>query len=139
MVEVDGDTGEVELQKYVAVDDVGNVINPMIVEGMVHAEWCRAWVRHSPKKRCTTSPPAHYRQYDGLRHTHCRERTVYHHRSHDHPVADQPSGVKGAGETGTIAASPAVMNAVIDALSPFSITHMNMPAKPEKVWRAMQG
>ena len=55
------------------------------------------------------------------------------------PSPTNPLGVKGAGETGTIAASPAVMNAVIDALSPFGVKHMNMPAKPEKVWRAMRG
>ena len=55
------------------------------------------------------------------------------------PSPTNPLGVKGAGETGTIAAAPAVMNAVIDALSPFGVKHMNMPAKSEKVWRAMQG
>ena len=54
------------------------------------------------------------------------------------PSPTNPLGVKGAGETGTIAAAPAVMNAVIDALSPFGVKHMNMPAKSEKVWRAMQ-
>ena len=140
VVEVDGDTGEVELQKYVALDDVGNVINPMIVEGMVHGgvaqgvgQALQEEAIYDESGQLLTGSMMDYalptsEDIPSI----ITDRTVT-------PSPTNPLGVKGAGETGTIAASPAVMNAVIDALSPFGIKHMNMPAKPEKVWRAMQG
>ena len=140
VVEVDGDTGEVELQKYVAVDDVGNVINPMIVEGMVHGGVVQGVGQalqeegvYDESGQLITGSMMDYavptaEDVPSI----ITDRTVT-------PSPTNPLGVKGAGETGTIAASPAVMNAVIDALSPFGIKHMNMPAKSEKVWRAMQG
>lgn len=140
VVEVDGDTGEVELQKYVALDDVGNVINPMIVEGMVHGgvaqgvgQALQEEAIYDDSGQLLTGSMMDYalptaEDIPSI----ITDRTVT-------PSPTNPLGVKGAGETGTIAASPAVMNAVIDALSPFGIKHMNMPAKPEKVWRAMQG
>ncbi|MCY4652319.1 MAG: xanthine dehydrogenase family protein molybdopterin-binding subunit [Dehalococcoidia bacterium] len=140
VVEVDGDTGEVELQKYVALDDVGNVINPMIVEGMVHGgvaqgvgQALQEEAIYDESGQLLTGSMMDYalptsEDIPSI----ITDRTVT-------PSPTNPLGVKGAGETGTIAATPAVMNAVIDALSPFGIKHMNMPAKPEKVWRAMQG
>ena len=140
VVEVDGDTGEVELQKYVALDDVGNVINPMIVEGMVHGgvaqgvgQALQEEAIYDDSGQLLTGSMMDYalptaEDIPSI----ITDRTVT-------PSLTNPLGVKGAGETGTIAASPAVMNAVIDALSPFGVKHMNMPAKPEKVWRAMNG
>ena len=140
VVEVDGDTGEVELQRYVAVDDVGNVINPMIVEGMVHGGVVQGVGQalqeegvYDESGQLITGSMMDYavptaEDVPSI----ITDRTVT-------PSPTNPLGVKGAGETGTIAASPAVMNAVIDALSPFGVKHMNMPAKSEKVWRAMQG
>ncbi len=140
VVEVDGDTGEVDLQKYVAVDDVGNVINPMIVEGMVHGGVVQGVGQalqeegvYDESGQLITGSMMDYavptaEDVPSI----ITDRTVT-------PSPTNPLGVKGAGETGTIAASPAVMNAVIDALSPFGVKHMNMPAKSEKVWRAMQG
>ncbi|MXY20590.1 MAG: xanthine dehydrogenase family protein [Dehalococcoidia bacterium] len=140
VVEVDGDTGEVELQKYVALDDVGNVINPMIVEGMVHGgvaqgvgQALQEEAIYDDSGQLLTGSMMDYalptaEDIPSI----ITDRTVT-------PSPTNPLGVKGAGETGTIAASPAVMNAVIDALSPFGVKHMNMPAKPEKVWRAMNG
>ena len=140
VVEVDGDTGEVELQKYVAIDDVGNVINPMIVEGMVHGGVVQGVGQ-------ALSEEAVYDESGQLITGSMMDYAIPTAESVPSIITDRtttpsptnPLGVKGAGETGTIAASPAVMNAVIDALSPFGVTHMNMPAKPEKVWRAMQG
>ncbi len=140
VVEVDGDTGEVELQKYVALDDVGNVINPMIVEGMVHGGVAQGVgqalqeeaIYDSSGQLLTGSMMDYALPTAEDIPSIITDRTVT-------PSPTNPLGVKGAGETGTIAASPAVMNAVIDALSPFGVKHMNMPAKPEKVWRAMQG
>ncbi len=139
IVEVDRDTGEVELQKYVALDDVGKVINPMIVEGMVHGgvaqgvgQALQEEAIYDESGQLLTGSMMDYalptaEDIPSI----ITDRTVT-------PSPANPLGVKGAGETGTIAASPAVMNAVIDALSPFGVKHMNMPAKPEKVWRAMQ-
>ena len=139
VVEVDGDTGEVELQKYVAIDDVGNVINPMIVEGMVHGGVVQGVGQ-------ALSEEAVYDESGQLITGSMMDYAIPTAESVPSIITDRtttpsptnPLGVKGAGETGTIAASPAVMNAVIDALSPFGIKHMNMPAKSEKVWRAMQ-
>ena len=140
VVEVDGDTGEVELQKYVAIDDVGNVINPMIVEGMVHGGVVQGIGQ-------ALTEEAVYDESGQLITGSMMDYAIPTAESVPFIITDRtttpsptnPLGVKGAGETGTIAASPAVMNAVIDALTPFGIKHMNMPAKSEKVWRAMQG
>ena len=140
VVEVDSDTGEVELVRYIAVDDVGNVINPMIVDGMVHGGIAQGVgqalqeeaIYDGTGQLLTGSmmdyavPTAEgFPMYE-------TDRTVT-------PTNVNPMGVKGAGETATIAASPAVINAVVDALSPFGVRHIDMPAKPEKVWRLMQG
>ena len=140
VVEIDGQTGEVELKKYVAIDDVGNVINPMIVEGMVHGGVVQGVGQ-------ALSEEAVYDESGQLITGSMMDYAIPTAESVPSIITDRtttpsptnPLGVKGAGETGTIAASPAVMNAVIDALSPFGIKHMNMPAKSEKVWRAMQG
>ena len=138
VVEVDTETGAVELRKYVAVDDVGNVINPMIVEGQVHgglaqgigqALWEGA-VYDETAQLITGSmmdyalPRAHRLPSFDL------DRTVT-------PCPHNPLGVKGVGEAGTIASTPAVVNAVMDALTPYGIEHIDMPLQAEKVWRAI--
>ena len=136
MVEVDPDTGDTKVLRYVAVDDVGNVINPMIVEGMVHGGVAQGigqalleeGIYDADAQLITGSmldyaiPKAENVPFFET------ARTVT-------PSPANPLGVKGAGETGTIAASPAVINAVVDALSPFGVRHLDMPAKSEKVWR----
>ncbi|MBI4279494.1 MAG: molybdopterin-dependent oxidoreductase [Armatimonadetes bacterium] len=139
VVEVDPETGRVELKRYVAVDDVGKVINPLIVDGQVHggivqgvgqALWEGA-VYDANGQLVTGSmmdyavPRAAW--FPTLEVA--RTETLS-------PV--NPLGVKGAGETGTIAATPAVVNAVVDALRPLGIHHLDMPLTPERVWRAMQ-
>lgn len=139
IVEADADTGEVKLKRYVCVDDVGNVINPMIVEGMVHGgiaqgvgQALQEEAVYDEGGQLLTGSMMDYAvpkaeelpQYE-------TDRTVT-------PTPVNPMGIKGAGETATIAASPAVINAVVDALSPFGVRHLDMPAKPEKVWRLMQ-
>ena len=138
-VEVDPDTGDVTVLRYVAVDDVGNVINPMIVDGMVHGGVAQGigqalWeegVYDDDGQLITGSMLDYAVPQAASLPSFETARTVT-------PSPTNPLGVKGAGETGTIAASPAVINAVVDALSPFGVTHMDMPAKAEKVWRAMQ-
>ena len=139
VVEIDPETGEVKLERYVAVDDVGKVINPMIVDGQVHggiaqgiaqALW-EAGVYDEDGQLQTSSlmdyavPKADFFPPFELDRT-------------ETPTDVNPLGVKGAGETGTIASTPAVVNAVVDALAPLGITHLDMPLTPERVWRAMR-
>jgi aerobic carbon-monoxide dehydrogenase large subunit len=139
VVEVKRDTGEVRLDRYVAVDDVGNVINPMIVDGMVHggvahgigqALWEHA--RYDDNGQLLTGSLLEYGvpKADQLVNFET-DRTVT-------PTPVNPLGVKGVGEAGTIAAPPAIANAVLDALSPFGVTHIDIPLTPAKLWAAMQ-
>jgi carbon-monoxide dehydrogenase large subunit len=139
VVEVDAETGEVTLRRYVAVDDVGKVINPLIVDGQVHggiaqgiAQALREGAVYDEDGQLLT---ASMLEYDvpkaDVFPSFEVERT-------ETPTDVNPLGVKGAGETGTIASTPAVVNAVMDALAPLGITHLDMPLTPERVWRAMQ-
>jgi len=139
VVEVDTETGDTRLDRYVAVDDVGNVINPMIVDGQVHggiaqgvaqALWEEA-VYDENGTLITGSllnylvpSAAELPSFD-------LDRTVT-------PSPTNPLGVKGVGETGTIASTPAVVNAVLDALAPLGVTDIDMPTTPERVWRAIE-
>jgi carbon-monoxide dehydrogenase large subunit len=139
VVEIDRETGEVELVRYVAVDDVGNVINPMIVDGQLHggiaqgvgqALWEEGVYDEGGQLLTATLldyavPRAHRLPSYEL------DRTVT-------PCPHNPLGVKGVGEAGAIASPAAVTNAVLDALAPFGVEHLDMPLTPEKVWRAMR-
>jgi len=139
IVEVDAETGEVDLRRYVAVDDMGRVINPMIVDGQVHggiaqgvaqALW-EAGIYDEEGQLQTASLMEYAIPKAEFLPTLEVERT-------ETPTDVNPLGVKGAGETGTIASTPAVVNAVMDALAPLGIAHLDMPLTPERVWRAMQ-
>lgn len=139
VVEVDGETGEVELKRYVAVDDPGPVINPMVAEGQVHggivqgigqALWEGAVYDEQGQLVSGTfmdyaMPKARFFPDFETAFT-------------ETPSPVNPLGVKGIGETGTIASTPAVVNAVVDALKPFGVKDLEMPLTPEKVWKAMQ-
>jgi carbon-monoxide dehydrogenase large subunit len=139
VVEVDSETGQVKLLRYVAVDDVGNVINPMIVDGQLHgglaqgigqALWENAVYDEtgqlvSASRMDYALPRAHNLVAFEL------DRTVT-------PCPHNPLGVKGVGEAGAIASPAAVVNAVMDALAPWSIRHVDMPLTAEKVWRAIR-
>jgi carbon-monoxide dehydrogenase large subunit len=138
VVEVDPETGRVELLRYVAVDDVGRVINPMIVDGMVHggiaqgvgqALWEHGVYGDDGQLLTATMMDYAMPKADQLP-SYQTDRTVT-------PSPVNPLGIKGAGETGTIAATPTVANAVIDALQPFGVTHIDLPLTAERVWRAV--
>jgi carbon-monoxide dehydrogenase large subunit len=140
VVEVERDTGQVKLKRYVAVDDVGNVINPMIVDGMVHggiaqgvaqALWENA-VYDENGQLLTGSMMNYTIPHAGDLISFETARTVT-------PTPVNPLGVKGAGETGTIASAPAIANAVMDAISPFGIQHIDMPLTPGRIWEAIRG
>jgi carbon-monoxide dehydrogenase large subunit len=138
VVEVDPDSGHVKLLRYVAVDDVGRVINPMIVDGMVHggiaqgvgqALWEHGVYSDDGQLLSGTMMDYAMPKADQLP-SYETDRTVT-------PSPVNPLGVKGAGETGTIAATPTVANAVIDALAPFGVTHIDLPLTPERIWKAI--
>jgi carbon-monoxide dehydrogenase large subunit len=139
VVEVDTETGDVRLDRYVAVDDVGNVINPLIVDGQVHggivqgiaqALWEEAV--YDEDGNLVTGSLLNYLVPSAAELPSFElDRTVS-------PSPTNPLGVKGVGETGAIASTPAVVNAVIDALEPYGVTDIDMPTSPERVWRAIQ-
>ena len=139
VVEVDPATGQIDLQKYYAVDDCGVQINPMIVEGQVHGGVAQGvgpvlWegVVYDEDGQPLTGTMLDYAlpRADGLPDIEVLSNTT--------PSPHHPLGVKGVGEAGTIASTPTVYNAVMDALRPLGITRIDMPLTPEKVWRAIQ-
>jgi carbon-monoxide dehydrogenase large subunit len=139
VVEVDRDTGHVKILRYLAVDDVGNVMNPMIVDGMVHGGIAQGvgqalWegAVYDDGQLVTGSMMDYAMPKADMLPMYETDRTVT-------PTPVNPLGVKGAGETGTIAATPAVVNAVIDALAPLGIDHIDtMPLNAERVWTAIK-
>ncbi len=140
VVEVDTETGATEIVRYVAVDDCGTIINPMIVEGQVHggvaqgvAEALYEEAMYDESGNLTTSTMTQYLIPSA---TEIPAMTTDH--SQETPSTTNPLGVKGIGEAGTIAAPPAVVNAVIDAVSHLGVTAIEKPASPERVWRAIQ-
>jgi aerobic carbon-monoxide dehydrogenase large subunit len=140
VVEVDTETGEVDLRRYVAVDDVGNVINPMVVDGQVHGGVAQGIGQalfeeavYDDEGNLVTGSMVNYIVPSAAELIDLDVDRV------EAPSPTNPMGVKGVGETGTIASTAAVMNAVVDALSPYGVGDVEMPAKPERVWRAVQG
>jgi carbon-monoxide dehydrogenase large subunit len=137
-VEIDPQTGSVTVVKFTAVDDVGRVINPMIVEGQVHGGVVQG-IGQALYEGCVYD--AGGQLVTGSFMDYCMPRAdnlpafaVGHHTT---LCTHNALGVKGCGEVGAIGSPPAVMNAVIDALKPYGITHLDMPATPEVVWRAI--
>ena len=140
-IAVDMDTGVVEIGRYAVVDDVGRVINPMICHGQIEGALAQgigqalmenvAFDRESGQMLSASfndyampraaDLPAHY-ELDFI----------------DVPAKTNPLGVKGVGEAGCVGAPPAVMNAILDALRPLGVQHLDMPATPRRVWEALQ-
>ena len=140
MIEMDRDTGETKLLRMIAVDDCGNVINPLIVEGQVHGGLAQGIgqamfeeVVYDEDGQPVTASFMDYvmpRAADLPAFT--LDKTVT-------PTPVNPLGAKGVGEAGTIGSTPCVVNAAVDALAPFGVTHIDMPLRPERVWRLIQG
>jgi carbon-monoxide dehydrogenase large subunit len=139
VVELDEETGEPKLTKYVAVDDCGNIINPLLVEGQVHGglvqgigQALHEEVVYDENGQLLTGSLMDYavpRAHDFPEFE--LDRTVT-------PSPVNPLGIKGVGEAGTIGSTPAVVNAVVDALAPLGITHIDMPIRSEKVWKILR-
>jgi aerobic carbon-monoxide dehydrogenase large subunit len=138
-VDVDTETGKVHIRSYVAVDDVGVVVNPLIVDGQVHggiaqgvAQALYEEAAYDSSGNLETSTLADYLIPSAADlPTFTTARTTS-------PSTTNPLGVKGVGEAGTIASTPAVVNAIVDALRPFGVADVPMPCTPERVWRAIQ-
>jgi len=136
--EVDTETGMVKIRSYVAVDDVGKVVNPLIVEGQVHGGIAQGIGQALYEE-------AVYDEAGNLLTTTLADYLVpsaadvpSYVTSRTESPSDNRLGVKGVGEAGTIASTPAVVNAIIDALRPLGVTDVTMPCTPERVWRAIQ-
>jgi carbon-monoxide dehydrogenase large subunit len=138
-VEVDTQTGKVNIRKYVAVDDVGKVINPMIVEGQVHGGVAQgiaqALYEEAIFDESGTLLTGSLVEYTVPSSADLPE--IVSDRT-ETPATTHPLGVKGVGEAGTIAATPAVINAIVDALRPYGVDDVPMPATSERVWRAIR-
>ncbi len=140
VVEIDKETGETKIVRYVAVDDCGKVINPLLVDGQVHGGIVQSIgqalyeeVVYDEQGQLVTGelmdyalPKASQVPWFELDRT-------------ETPSPVNPLGVKGVGEAGTIGATPAIVNAIVDALSPYGVKHLDMPARPETVWKIIRG
>lgn len=139
VVEIDPDTGEISFRKYVAVDDCGRAINPLTVDGQIHGGIAQALGQALLEE-------AVYDENGQLVTGELMDYAVP--KAHDVPWFDtertetpspvNPLGAKGVGEAGTIAATPAIVNAVVDALSHLGVRHIDMPVKAEKIWRLLR-
>lgn len=127
------------IKRHIGVDDVGNPINPLIIDGQLHGGIAQGIAQalyeqgvYDENGQLLSGTLMDYAVPNAaMLRTYELDRTVT-------PSPVNPMGVKGAGEAGTIGSAQAIMNAVIDALAPFGVKHLQMPATPERVWRAMQ-
>jgi len=138
-VEVDPDTGHIQIVRYIVCDDVGKAVNPLIVRGQVHGGVAQGFGQ-AVLERTAYDPNSgqllsgSFMDYALPRAADLPDIEV---EFIEVPCATNPLGVKGAGEAGAVGSPPAVMNAVVDALSSAGVTHVDMPATPETVWRAI--
>jgi carbon-monoxide dehydrogenase large subunit len=138
-LEIDRETGKVEITRYSVVDDFGTVLNPLLLHGQVHGGIAQgagqALMEDIHFDSAGQLVTASFMDY-AMPHAHdlCDMEV----ESNPVPTKTNPLGVKGAGEAGCVGALPAVTNALVDALSEFGIKHIEMPATPERIWRAMQ-
>ena len=138
VVDIDSGTGEVKVRRFVAVDDCGNIINPMIVEGQIHGGLTQGLapalfeeISYDDEGNITGGSFMEYLVPTAVETPHWEtDKTVT-------PSPHHPLGAKGVGESPTVGAPPAIANAVVDALSHLGVRHLDIPITPEKVWRAI--
>jgi CO/xanthine dehydrogenase Mo-binding subunit len=138
VVEVDPETGEVKIMRYVAVDDCGRQISPLLVDGQVHggltqgiAQALYEEIVYDDQGQLLTGSLMDYALPKSI------NLPMYENDRTETPSPLNPLGAKGIGELATIGSTPAIVNAVVDALSPFGITHLDMPLKPQRLWQAI--
>jgi carbon-monoxide dehydrogenase large subunit len=138
-VDVDRETGQVNILKYIAVDDCGKQVNPLLVEGQVQGGIAQslgaALMENTVYDENGQLLTGEFMDYAIPR---AKDIPDFILGSTETPSPSNPLGVKGVGEAGTIGATPAIANAVVDALSPLGIRHLDLPFTPERVWRAIQ-
>ena len=138
-VEIDPDTGEIEIQAYVIVDDVGTVLNPALLKGQIHGGVAQgvgqALMERAVYDGSGQNVSGSYMDYAMPR---AQDFTLFDVKSNPVPTKQNPLGVKGAGEAGTVGALPAVMNAIEHALRSAGIEKIDLPASPERVWQALR-
>jgi len=138
-LEIDEETGAVEIARYSVVDDVGTVLNPLIVQGQIQGGVAQGIgqilmedIRFDSAGQLMTGSFMDYAV------PHADDLSPIQTESNPVPTKSNPLGVKGAGEAGCVGALPAVANALVDALAVFGVRHIEMPATPERIWRAMK-
>ncbi|HEX4963072.1 MAG TPA: xanthine dehydrogenase family protein molybdopterin-binding subunit [Thermoanaerobaculia bacterium] len=138
-VEVDPETGEVDVVDVAIADDVGVIINPMIVDGQAHGGLAHG-IGQALLEECVYDADGQLLSGSFMNYTMPRAADLPSFKVGNHVTActHNPTGIKGVGEVGAIGVPPAVINAVLDALAPLGVTDITMPATPEKVWRAIQ-
>jgi aerobic carbon-monoxide dehydrogenase large subunit len=139
VVDIDTDTGEIHFQRYVAVDDCGKQINPMLVEGQIHGGIVQSMgqalfeeVVYDETGQLVTGTLMDYALPKAVMIPHLELDST------ETPSPVNPLGAKGVGEAGTIGATPAIVAAIVDALSPYGVRHIDMPIKPEVVWQLIK-
>ena len=139
-VEIDPDTGVVEVVRYVMVNDFGTILNPMLVEGQLHGgvlqgigQVLMEQTLYDEEGQLITGSFTDYAM------PRADDAPPFAFLSHPVPATTNPLGAKGCGEAGCAGSLSAVMNAVVDALRPYGVRHLEMPVTPEKVWRAING
>jgi carbon-monoxide dehydrogenase large subunit len=140
VVEIDSDTGKVELRRMIACDDAGVILNPLLVDGQVHGGLAQGIsqalfeeVRYDEDGNPLSTTLLDYLVPSAA------EFPQFERVELETPSPINPLGAKGIGESGTIGSTPAVQNAVVDAVSHLGIRHIDMPLTPERVWRAING
>jgi carbon-monoxide dehydrogenase large subunit len=140
MIEIDRDTGEPKLLKLVAVDDAGNLVNPLIVEGQIHGGLAQgvgqAMIEEAVYSENGQLLTGSFMDYAMPRATDFPRFELY---ATVTPTPVNPLGAKGVGEAGTLGSTPCIVNATVDALSAFGVKHIDMMLRPEKLWRIIQG
>ena len=139
VVEVDTETGSVRMLRHIAVDDCGRILNPMLVQGQQHggiaqgaAQALYEWVQYDEDGNPLTTNLMDYLIPGAT------ELSSFEVSNTETDSPRNPLGAKGIGESGTIGSTPAIHNAVIDAVSHLGVTHIDMPCSPERIWRAIQ-
>ena len=140
MLEIDRETGEPKLLKLVAVDDAGNLINPLIVEGQIHGGLAQgigqAMIEEAVYNEDGQLLTGSFMDYALPRATDFPRFELH---ATVTPTPVNPLGAKGVGEAGTLGSTPCIVNAAVDALSEFGVKHIDMMLRPEKLWRIIQG
>jgi carbon-monoxide dehydrogenase large subunit len=139
-VEIDPETGTTEVVRYASVNDFGTIVNPLLVEGQLHGGVLQgigqALMERTAYDETGQLISGSFMDYQLPRAHDAPPFAPF--ESRPVPATTNPLGVKGCGEAGCAGSLPSVMNAVVDALSPLGVKHINMPATPERIWRTIQ-